>query len=251
MCEYQFFESIIEKNYYNEKETKFEFTMTSNHPNVVTREIESGCWDIRKKISLIGKIPAEFKKAKVIAILKPGKPANEASSYRPISLLSVCHKFLEKLIYNRISPIIEENLPIEQAGFRPNRNCCDQVLALTSYIESGFQKRLKTGVVFVDLTAAYDTVWKDGLIHKLYNVIPCGKMASLLENICCLTVNSGFSLKTKAVNFDFSTMVYLKAQYCHQSYLIYIQVIYPQQIPENSSMLTTWQWLSNIIILKM
>jgi hypothetical protein len=130
-----------------------------------------------------GKIPPEFKKAKVIAILKPGKPANEASSYRPISLLSVCHKFLEKLIYNRISPIIEENLPIEQTGFRPNRNCCDQVLALTSYIESGFQKRLKTGVVFVDLTAAYDTVWKDGLIHKLYNVIPCGKMVSLLEDM--------------------------------------------------------------------
>jgi hypothetical protein len=130
-----------------------------------------------------GKIPNEFKKAKVIAILKPGKPANEASSYRPISLLSVCHKFLEKLIYNRISPIIEEHLPIEQAGFRPNRNCCDQVLALTSYIESGFQKRLKTGVVFVDLTAAYDTVWKDGLIHKLYNVIPCGKMVSLLEDM--------------------------------------------------------------------
>jgi hypothetical protein len=90
----------------------------------------------------------------------------------------VCHKFLEKLIYNRISPIIEEKLPIEQAGFRTNRNCFDQVLALTSYIESGFQKRLKTGVVFVDLTAAYDTVWKD-LIHKLYNVIPCGKMVSL------------------------------------------------------------------------
>jgi hypothetical protein len=113
-----------------------------------------------------GKIPPEFKKAKVIAILKSGKPANEASSFRPISLLSVCHKFLEKLIYNRISPItIEEKLPIEQAGFRPNRNCCDQVLV--SYIESGFQKCLKTGVVFVDLTATYDTAWKDGLIHKL------------------------------------------------------------------------------------
>jgi hypothetical protein len=73
-------------------------------------------------------------------ILSTGKiPPNEGSSYRPISPLSVCHKFLEKLIYNRISPIIEEKLLIEQAGFRPNRNCCDQVLALTSYIESGFQ----------------------------------------------------------------------------------------------------------------
>jgi hypothetical protein len=35
-----------------------------------------------------------------------------------------------------------------------------------------------------------------------------------------------FSLKTKAANFDFSTMVYLKAQYYPQSYLIYM--IYPQ-----------------------
>jgi hypothetical protein len=55
MREYQFFESIIEKIYYNEKETKFEFAMTSNHlypyhSNVVTREIESGCWEIGKKI---------------------------------------------------------------------------------------------------------------------------------------------------------------------------------------------------------
>jgi hypothetical protein len=65
------------------------------------------------------------------------------------SVYSACHKFLEKLIYNRISPIIEENLPIEQAGFIPNRNCCDQVLALTPYIESIFQKRLKTGVVLL------------------------------------------------------------------------------------------------------
>jgi hypothetical protein len=35
-----------------------------------------------------GKIPAEFKKAKVIAILKPGKPANEASSYRPACVIN-------------------------------------------------------------------------------------------------------------------------------------------------------------------
>jgi hypothetical protein len=59
----------------------------------------------------------------------------------------------------------------------------DSATLITSYIESGFQKRLKTGVVFVDLTAAYDTVWEDGLIHKLYNVIPCGKMVSLLEDM--------------------------------------------------------------------
>ncbi|EEZ99467.2 hypothetical protein TcasGA2_TC000033 [Tribolium castaneum] len=90
---------------------------------------------------------------------------------------------VEKMIYQRISPLIEDILPSEQAGFRPQRSCCDQVLALTTHIESGFEKRLKTGAVLLDLTAAYDTVWKDGLIHKLYKVVPCKQIVSLIESM--------------------------------------------------------------------
>src|SRR5699024_9858506 len=134
-------------------------------------------------IFVSARLPPEFKKTKVIAILKKGKPPQEASSYRPISLLSVCYKILERMIYQRISPLLEDILPSEQAGFRPQRSCCDQVLALTTHIEDGFQKRLKTGVVLLDLTAAYDTVWKDGLIHKLYKVVPCKRIVSLIESM--------------------------------------------------------------------
>lgn len=64
-----------------------------------------------------------------------------------------------------------------------NRNCCDQVLALTNYIELGFERKLKTGVVFLDLSAAYDTVWKCGLLKKLSDRIPCRKTLSLLTNM--------------------------------------------------------------------
>ena len=38
---------------------------------------------------------------------------------------------------------------------------------LTTHIENGFQSNLKTGAVFLDLTAAYDTVWHTGLLYKL------------------------------------------------------------------------------------
>jgi len=38
---------------------------------------------------------------------------------------------------------------------------------LTAYIENGFQQQSKTGTVFLDLTAAYDTVWHTGLLYKL------------------------------------------------------------------------------------
>ncbi len=117
-------------------------------------------------------IPKVWRKAKVIAVDKPGKDPNLAASYRPISLLSVCYKLLERLALQRISPTVEGLLSPDQAGFRKDRSTCDQVAALTSYIENGFQQQLKTGAVFLDLTAAYDTVWHTGLLYKLSKSMP-------------------------------------------------------------------------------
>lgn len=130
-----------------------------------------------------GKIPTLWKKTKVIAILKPNKPANEPQSYRPISLLSCCFKLFERSLIVRLSATIDESIPIEQAGFRKKRNCCDQVLALTTFIELGFEKGLKTGVVFIDLSAAYDTVWKRGLMLKLSRIFKCRQTLTIIMNI--------------------------------------------------------------------
>ena len=64
-----------------------------------------------------------------------------------------------RLVLHRVSPEVEKLLSPEQAGFRRNCSTCEQVAALTTHIENGFQRQLKTGAVFLDLTAAYDTVW--------------------------------------------------------------------------------------------
>lgn len=92
-------------------------------------------------------MPPAFKIAKIIALLKPDKPDNLPESYRLIAL-----KFLERIIYNRIYPEMDKHLPADQDGFRKGRSCADQVLALTNFIESGFERELKTGVVFIDLS---------------------------------------------------------------------------------------------------
>lgn len=134
-------------------------------------------------VMLNNKLPLLFKKTKIIALLKPGKSPDQPENYRPVALLSVMLKLLERLLYNRWYPLIDEVVPQDQAGFRSGRSCTDQVLALTNFIESGFQRRLKTGVVFVDLTAAYDTVWKKGLLYKLLKVIPDLTICDLLCNI--------------------------------------------------------------------
>ena len=108
---------------------------------------------------------------------------DDPTSYRPISLLCCCCKLLERLLLTRLAPIFESVMPPEQAGFRKKRNACDQVLALTSYIESEFQKKLKTGAVLIDLSAAYDTVWQAGLKMKLSKAVKCRTTIRLITSL--------------------------------------------------------------------
>jgi hypothetical protein len=129
-----------------------------------------------------GKQPKLFKQAKMIAILKPEKDGTDASHYLAISLLSVVYKILERLILQRIQPLIEAAVPVSQAGFWKNRSCTEQVMALTSHIEAGFERKLKTRTIFIDLTAAHDTVWRDGLMLKFMRVISCSKISRLLNS---------------------------------------------------------------------
>ena len=99
------------------------------------------------------KIPRARRQAKIIAVPKSGKDHSIAANCRPISLLSVCFKVMERLILHRISPTLDDSIVVEQAGLRHGRSTCDQVLALTTFIENGFQRKQKTGMIFLDLTS--------------------------------------------------------------------------------------------------
>ena len=125
--------------------------------------------------------PSEWKQAKVIAILKPGKPSHDPANYRPISLLCCTFKLLERVLLTRLTPIIEPFIPVEQAGFRPSRDSSEQVLALTTFIEAGFERKEKTGALFIDLSAAYDSVWRGGLMFKVAEMVRSRKTLRLIS----------------------------------------------------------------------
>jgi len=132
-------------------------------------------------LAIKGTLPKIWREAKVVAILKPNKTGNDPKNYRPISLLSVVYKLFERLLLGRISPLLKRTLPKKQAGFRSGRNYCEQVLALETHVENGFQKKLKSGAVFLDLSAAYVTVWKRGLLLKLAKILKYKTTLYLLE----------------------------------------------------------------------
>lgn len=100
-----------------------------------------------------------------------------------ISLVPTMYNIFERLLLGPLQPIIEKSLSIEQAGFKQNRNCCDQVLAITTHVENGFQWKAKSGAVFLDLSSAYDTVWTRGIFLKMDKIIMCKATLLLLEKI--------------------------------------------------------------------
>ena len=89
--------------------------------------------------------------------------------------------------------MIDPQLPDEQAGFRHGRSTVHQIVKLTNDIEDSFEKKHKAGVILVDLTAAYDTVWHQGLTLKLLRIIPDRHMVKF---ICNILANRRFVLKT-------------------------------------------------------
>ena len=150
------------------------------------RDFLSSCLR-RLKISMI------WRRALVVAIPKPTKPVGDPKSYRPISLLCVPYKILERLIYARVEPLIDPLLPKEQAGFRRGNSTIDQVVLLTQNIEDSIEAKMKAGAVFIDLTATYDTVWHRSLTCKLPRLLPDKHMVRMIME---LVQNQSFTLTT-------------------------------------------------------
>ena len=128
-------------------------------------------------------IPKIWRRARVVALLKPGKDPENKKSYRPISLLCILYKLYERMIMARMYPTVEQQLSPDQAGFRPGRSCCSQILNLTQYIEDGFEDKQITGAVFVDLTAAYDTVNHRVLLLKLAKVVHNARIVKIIQSL--------------------------------------------------------------------
>lgn len=122
----------------------------------------------------IGYFPDMWKVAEIIVIGKPGKPPTEVSSYRPISLLPILSKVLEKTIFKRLMPVIEsrEIIPSHQFGFRSGHNTIEQVHRIVNNINTALEEKKFCSVAFLDIRQAFDKVWHNGLLYKLKGYLP-------------------------------------------------------------------------------
>ncbi|PNF38441.1 hypothetical protein B7P43_G04015 [Cryptotermes secundus] len=118
--------------------------------------------------------PSQLKTAEIILILKPGKNPNSVSSYRPISLLPIISKLLERLLLKRIrsDPNTEEWIPSHQFGFRENHSTVHQIHRITHKIHQAIENKEYCTSVFLDVSQAFDKVWYPGLLYKIKKYLP-------------------------------------------------------------------------------
>ncbi|UYV65268.1 hypothetical protein LAZ67_3003760 [Cordylochernes scorpioides] len=125
-------------------------------------------------------LPKEWKHAIIIPIHKAGKTENHPQSYRPISLTSIPCKLMERMILNRMQYFLNKNklLTKQQAAFKKYHNTVDQIFYITQKIQDNFQSKptKSTIAAFIDLSQAFDRVWKERLIKKLDKLGLRGKM---------------------------------------------------------------------------
>jgi len=110
-------------------------------------------------------IPPLLRCADVIPVFKKGDK-RLVSNYRPISIVSICGKVLDKLLSfcsrNKL-------LDPRQHGFVPDRSTCSQLLVMTQEWLEIVNRRGTVHCVYIDLKGAYDRVVHSRLLLKLSN----------------------------------------------------------------------------------
>ena len=145
--------------------------------------------------------PKAFKQAKVIPIYKSGDN-KDPSNYRPISILSLLSKPLEKHINKHLLSYLKTNELIHpnQSGFREHHSCHTALTTLVDIFYKNINKNEFTGVLFVDFAKAFDVIDHDLLLRKLtlYGLSndTLHLISSFLSNreqlVCINTIKSDF-----------------------------------------------------------
>ncbi|CAB4025210.1 Hypothetical predicted protein [Paramuricea clavata] len=111
-------------------------------------------------------LPSEWKLSNIIPLHKKGIKSF-VENYRPISLMCVVAKVLERCVYNRLIGHIENMISVAQHGFLRGKSCTGQLISVLHRISQNLDSGKQTDILYFDVAKAFDTVNHSLLLKKL------------------------------------------------------------------------------------
>ena len=117
----------------------------------------------------IGHFPNLWKIAHITAIYKKSGPKTCKTSFRPISILPTLSKIFESVLHDRLLKHCTENHIItdKQAAYLKGDSTVSQSMYIVHNIKQNWTNKKITQGLFLDVSAAFDKVWHNGLLAKL------------------------------------------------------------------------------------
>ena len=119
----------------------------------------------------------------------PQKKGNKPilNNYRPVSLLPICSKLFEKIVFDTVFQHLTVNklLNPNQSGFLPGGSCVHhQLISIIHEMYASFDANpsLEVRGVFLNISKALDLVWHEGLIYKIKCMGVKGDLLALIES---------------------------------------------------------------------
>lgn len=130
----------------------------------------------------MGIIPEKCKKGHT-AMLPKENNTHDPKKFRPITLLEVFGKVLEKIVKDRLYKYLEDNniLPDNQYGFRRNRGTQTAIISIYEKIALNQKIGGQTNIVCRDVQKAFDKIWHEGLKFKILQL----NLPPVLEKTLC------------------------------------------------------------------
>ena len=133
-----------------------------------------------------GVFPKRWKEANIIPVHKKGDK-KLPENYRPVSLLPLCSKVLEKVVYDSLLDHCRPALPFNQHGFLPKRSCITNLACFLNSAWESIAEGKQLDAVYTDYSSAFTSVNHKLLLHKMkhsFNVTDRAYMwiASYLSN---------------------------------------------------------------------
>ena len=127
--------------------------------------------DIINSSLLSSNFPKEWKLARVKPLHKGGEK-HLLTNYRPISLLPTCSKVIERVVHTQLTDHLDANNLVypHQSGFRPKHSTATTLLKITNDWHQALDSGLLVGVLYLDVSKAFDTVDHSLLLKKLGQV---------------------------------------------------------------------------------